>query len=44
MLLIDSVEEFEAVREMLFDKGLNEDHWIGLIQKGIKHIKMDGSG
>ena len=33
MLLIDSVEEFEAVREMLFDKGINEDHWIGLIQK-----------
>jgi uncharacterized repeat protein (TIGR01451 family) len=39
MLLIDSVDEFEAVRDMLFDKGLNEDHWIGLLQKKNKTQK-----
>ena len=39
MLLIDSVEEFEAVREMLFDKGINEGHWIGLTQKKESNTK-----
>ena len=33
MLLIDSVDEWDAVRNMLIEKGINENHWIGLRQK-----------
>ena len=33
MLIIDSVDEWEAVRDMLYEKNLDVDHWIGLIQR-----------
>ena len=33
MLIIDSVDEWEAVRDMLYEKNLDVGHWIGLTQK-----------
>ena len=39
MLIIDSVDEWEAVRDMLYENNLDVDHWIGLTQKRNQILK-----
>ena len=33
MFLIDSVDEWDAVRNMLMEKNITQNHWTGLKQK-----------